>query len=193
MRRQRPARTPERRGRFHSVGTLCIPSGSPLIETVPLSRYPFVPLSLSHLSRGSRASRSPSPSKFSASTVMKIARPGHTAIHGAVPRYACAILSMDPHDGVGGCVPSPRNRSEEHTSELQSRGHLVCRLLLEKKNTVVTSAPTASTIPAPSCPSTIGRSSGKRPCPSTTCRSLWHTPVATVRTSTSRGSGLSIS
>src|SRR5690625_7051811 len=29
-------------------------------------------------------------------------------------------------------------RSEEHTSELQSRGHLVCRLLLEKKNTVTT-------------------------------------------------------
>src|SRR5439155_21123417 len=32
--------------------------------------------------------------------------------------------------------PCPtRARSEEHTSELQSRGHLVCRLLLEKKNT----------------------------------------------------------
>src|SRR5207253_10091806 len=34
-------------------------------------------------------------------------------------------------------VPAPDlctdNRSEEHTSELQSRGHLVCRLLLEKK------------------------------------------------------------
>src|SRR2546429_8651583 len=28
-----------------------------------------------------------------------------------------------------------RRRSEEHTSELQSRLHLVCRLLLEKKNT----------------------------------------------------------
>src|SRR5690625_5436277 len=27
-----------------------------------------------------------------------------------------------------------RDRSEEHTSELQSRGHLVCRLLLETKN-----------------------------------------------------------
>src|SRR5437660_4492526 len=27
-------------------------------------------------------------------------------------------------------------RSEEHTSELQSRGHLVCRLLLEKKNNI---------------------------------------------------------
>src|SRR6266702_2046068 len=26
-----------------------------------------------------------------------------------------------------------KERSEEHTSELQSRGHLVCRLLLEKK------------------------------------------------------------
>src|SRR2546429_6835530 len=29
----------------------------------------------------------------------------------------------------------PRSRSEEHTSELQSRLHLVCRLLLEKNNT----------------------------------------------------------
>src|SRR2546422_7066817 len=29
----------------------------------------------------------------------------------------------------------PCFRSEEHTSELQSRLHLVCRLLLEKKNT----------------------------------------------------------
>src|SRR5690625_2666426 len=29
-----------------------------------------------------------------------------------------------------------RARSEEHTSELQSRGHLVCRLLLEKKNDI---------------------------------------------------------
>src|SRR5690625_6488476 len=28
---------------------------------------------------------------------------------------------------------SSHNRSEEHTSELQSRGHLVCRLLLERK------------------------------------------------------------
>src|SRR5690625_6215043 len=29
--------------------------------------------------------------------------------------------------------PFLKDRSEEHTSELQSRGHLVCRLLLEKK------------------------------------------------------------
>src|SRR5690606_41586654 len=36
-------------------------------------------------------------------------------------------------------IPSPKSsnttRSEEHTSELQSRENLVCRLLLEKKNT----------------------------------------------------------
>src|SRR5687768_1144120 len=31
------------------------------------------------------------------------------------------------------CVLRPASRSEEHTSELQSRLHLVCRLLLEKK------------------------------------------------------------
>src|SRR2546422_4191100 len=31
-------------------------------------------------------------------------------------------------------------RSEEHTSELQSRLHLVCRLLLEKKNNITTSS-----------------------------------------------------
>src|SRR5439155_21337448 len=30
-------------------------------------------------------------------------------------------------------IPTVLVRSEEHTSELQSRGHLVCRLLLEKK------------------------------------------------------------
>src|SRR5438132_10872922 len=32
---------------------------------------------------------------------------------------------------------SPRERSEEHTSELQSHSDLVCRLLLEKKNKLV--------------------------------------------------------
>src|SRR5690625_6825115 len=33
----------------------------------------------------------------------------------------------------GGDDKTAAHRSEEHTSELQSRGHLVCRLLLEKK------------------------------------------------------------
>src|SRR5205814_8835468 len=43
---------------------------------------------------------------------------------------------LDAHD-VAGVVEDGRDivqRSEEHTSELQSLRHLVCRLLLEKKN-----------------------------------------------------------
>src|SRR5205823_15115391 len=36
--------------------------------------------------------------------------------------------------------PSARPRSEEHTSELQSLAYLVCRLLLEKKNTNTSNA-----------------------------------------------------
>src|SRR2546429_7315360 len=43
----------------------------------------------------------------------------------------------------------PRARSEEHTSELQSRLHLVCRLLLEKKKSdpIVTRRPHSNTPP----------------------------------------------
>src|SRR2546429_3580593 len=37
-------------------------------------------------------------------------------------------------DHPSDCRPAVACRSEEHTSELQSRLHLVCRLLLEKKN-----------------------------------------------------------
>src|SRR5437660_3760692 len=36
-------------------------------------------------------------------------------------------------ESVGQLLVDLFPRSEEHTSELQSRGHLVCRLLLEKK------------------------------------------------------------
>src|SRR3989442_5389849 len=39
----------------------------------------------------------------------------------------------DREDERGPYRQSQRKRSEEHTSELQSRPHLVCRLLLEKK------------------------------------------------------------
>src|SRR3712207_8999116 len=38
------------------------------------------------------------------------------------------------HDRVQRPLEHVRRRSEEHTSELQSRQYLVCRLLLEKKN-----------------------------------------------------------
>src|SRR3712207_8692619 len=38
-------------------------------------------------------------------------------------------------DRAGAAASRPGDRSEEHTSELQSRQYLVCRLLLEKKKT----------------------------------------------------------
>src|SRR3989442_8948338 len=42
-----------------------------------------------------------------------------------------------PHLGsVQRELERPADRSEEHTSELQSRPHLVCRLLLEKKKNI---------------------------------------------------------
>src|SRR6266496_3072561 len=41
--------------------------------------------------------------------------------------------SVPSATGCRGCTPAGASRSEEHTSELQSRRDLVCRLLLEKK------------------------------------------------------------
>src|SRR5437870_10954961 len=44
------------------------------------------------------------------------------------------------------------SRSEEHTSELQSRGHLVCRLLLEKKKkTIITTLRPVTRRPTRAC------------------------------------------
>src|SRR2546429_7241229 len=42
---------------------------------------------------------------------------------------------------------TPRMRSEEHTSELQSRLHLVCRLLLEKKKKTTTAGSRPQELP----------------------------------------------
>src|SRR2546427_2739432 len=47
----------------------------------------------------------------------------HAAHHVAAPCYCIRATTGTP-------------RSEEHTSELQSQSNLVCRLLLEKKNTL---------------------------------------------------------
>src|SRR2546429_5917719 len=55
--------------------------------------------------------------------------------------YTTLFRSVSSRDGPAATVSStstgrdacPSARSEEHTSELQSRLHLVCRLLLEKK------------------------------------------------------------
>src|SRR2546422_5452511 len=72
------------------------------------------------------------------------------SLHDALPIYTSLILTMTKNDNryvaliadaVASRTLAPRARarlqsdvrSEEHTSELQSRLHLVCRLLLEKK------------------------------------------------------------
>src|SRR3712207_7123254 len=73
--------------------------------------------------------------------------------------YAHAVV--DPHRPAGAHVSDPEGvylpvltaldhgddawRSEEHTSELQSRQYLVCRLLLEKKKTTITYQHTITT------------------------------------------------
>src|SRR5205814_9137353 len=47
---------------------------------------------------------------------------------------ASEVVSVEPLDLGIGLEHGHDGRSEEHTSELQSLRHLVCRLLLEKKN-----------------------------------------------------------
>src|SRR3712207_9325664 len=51
---------------------------------------------------------------------------GATQMVAGCARCTSHRVTQTPH--------APRRRSEEHTSELQSRQYLVCRLLLEKKN-----------------------------------------------------------
>src|SRR5436305_5287211 len=54
----------------------------------------------------------------------------------AVGLAACGTAPNQTSQTAGGTIEI--HRSEEHTSELQSRPHLVCRLPLEKKNKVTT-------------------------------------------------------
>src|SRR3989442_8463119 len=62
-------------------------------------------------------------------------RRGLLVAAATVPLIGLVVLAwMPPKQG-------PPARSEEHTSELQSRPHLVCRLLLEKKNRKKPQAP----------------------------------------------------
>src|SRR2546422_7849923 len=72
--------------------------------------FPYTTLFRSRAARGGELRRSPRPAY----------RPAARRARGRGERRA-------------GAVGSPQPRSEEHTSELQSRLHLVCRLLLEKK------------------------------------------------------------
>src|SRR2546430_4996990 len=71
--------------------------------------FPYTTLFRSHIAKGDA----------------RICQAGST--RSATTRTASPITWRKP--------PATVNRSEEHTSELQSQSNLVCRLLLEKKNT----------------------------------------------------------
>src|SRR5688572_31103883 len=62
------------------------------------------------------------------------------AVVSAAEHLAIAVLLQQPRPAV------PADRSEEHTSELQSQSNLVCRLLLEKKNKEKTNIPRTTTL-----------------------------------------------
>src|SRR5207249_6077174 len=73
----------------------------------------------------------------SAAARAKPSSPAFTRLIAALPRDGCwartpLVIVIEPPSTT---EPSPylTRRSEEHTSELQSRFDLVCRLLLEKK------------------------------------------------------------
>src|SRR2546422_6220373 len=78
-----------------------------------------------------KPSRPPKSSSCTTCSTLR-GRPVHGACH-ACSRARRPITAAA--SGVMAAQPRRAQRSEEHTSELQSRLHLVCRLLLEKKKT----------------------------------------------------------
>src|SRR2546425_11622065 len=71
--------------------------------------------------------RPPRSTLFPYTTLFRSLAVGHVAQHGDAAR-GIALIVVDAHELQVG-----EQRSEEHTSELQSLAYLVCRLLLEKK------------------------------------------------------------
>src|SRR3989442_2278412 len=65
----------------------------------------------------------------------------HLAPNHGIPDFAQPIGRPTPDVIRAGIAVGAQSlvRSEEHTSELQSRPHLVCRLLLEKKKNIIAS------------------------------------------------------
>src|SRR5687768_17637629 len=88
--------------------------------------FPYTTLFRSRLNYYPASNHSPS------GKVMRGCGVEHQAQQRMVRRQAPSTIARADDTGGGYRVASP-GRSEEHTSELQSRLHLVCRLLLEKK------------------------------------------------------------
>src|ERR1035438_380780 len=64
----------------------------------------------------------------------RVDSPGCVHRSGGVVEYLYRRCGFEYGDDCRAVVALLTHRSEEHTSELQSLRHLVCRLLLEKKN-----------------------------------------------------------
>src|SRR3712207_6953194 len=93
--------------------------------------------------------RPPRSTLFPYTTLFRSAASRHFSSHGAVsmPTDESALLSAQTAAVVPKAQLSLRlleSRSEEHTSELQSRQYLVCRLLLEKNSSYTPLSPYAS-------------------------------------------------
>src|SRR2546421_6657516 len=73
--------------------------------------------------------RPPRSTLFPYTTLFRSVEPVERTVADGAPRR------VDDRDRWHQAVHGPEQRSEEHTSELQSRSDLVCRLLLEKKKT----------------------------------------------------------
>src|SRR3712207_7914432 len=96
--------------------------------------------------------RPPRSTLFPYTTLFRSGSTGFTSLGKSVDIYANGfeVVSYVPGgqrirlSGTSMSAPQVANaaakllRSEEHTSELQSRQYLVCRLLLEKKNKIIT-------------------------------------------------------
>src|SRR5690625_6066169 len=91
------------------------PPGSPLAHRLPPGSPPL-------------ACPSCSPTRTCRSVMSYFRRDGHFSCDRCDEHGLLRLL--------GHSFGRQNRRSEEHTSELQSRGHLVCRLLLEKTNNV---------------------------------------------------------
>src|SRR2546422_4501388 len=83
-----------------------------------------------------KSNAKPSCSRFTVNTPLRVwKRTGHVVWFRSVSTWADANVAC-PQRSISTSGVNQRKsklRSEEHTSELQSRLHLVCRLLLEKK------------------------------------------------------------
>src|SRR2546422_1978119 len=95
--------------------------------------------------------RPPRSTLFPYTTLFRSRSEGSSQCSGAARKFArprrSAVASLRARPRLGVRVSAER-RSEEHTSELQSRLHLVCRLLLEKKKKRIIVVGTCSLRPA---------------------------------------------